>query len=161
MNICVIFYSETGFTKKFANVISDSLKSKGHRVEQIEVQTDIPVDRSSMRKNTEISIKNLPDCSSFDLIMFGGPVWGFQSNPVTIRAAEKCSGIEGKSVIPFVTHLFPYPFLGGKSAASQISKILSERGAKPFKPIILSRAWHDFDKEAEKKANEVQVSDFK
>jgi len=155
MNIGIIYYSETGNTKKFADVISNSLKKAGHIVEQTEVKTDIPVNSRTIRENNNYKVVNMPDCKKYDYIFIGGPVWGFSINTVTVKAIEELKELNGKIVVPFVTQFFPFPFLGGGHSIKQIGNAAEKHGAKTISGLVLNRAWHDAEKSMKEKADSV------
>ena len=83
MKACILYFSQTGNTRKFAEAISDSLK--------IPAVFDLT--------NTEPSVVN-----DYDVIMIGTPVHGF--NPAIEASAFVTSLPEGKGkrAILFCTH---------------------------------------------------------
>ncbi|MDD4667683.1 MAG: flavodoxin [Candidatus Cloacimonetes bacterium] len=130
MKIGILYHSETGNTERFAQSLADAMIKAGHTVNSTKLQTVNPVKKASVRDSQTINFSNLPDLSSFDLILFGGPVWAFGPSPAIIAAIKQCSGLQGKSAMPFATMGFPIRFLGGTSALHQMSKELAAKGAR-------------------------------
>lgn len=153
MNIGIVVYSGTGFTKKFASLINDELKAKGHTVHIAYLETDVPMEKGG--RTAEFKIMNMPDCSKDDLIIAGGPVWGGMPNSVTMSCINEIKGIENKQFIPFVTMMFPFKFMGGYNAISRMNSAAKSRGALPERGAIVTRAWHDFDEMLKKETEKI------
>jgi flavodoxin len=140
MKIAIVYYSKTGTTKKFAEIIADALKSKKHSIDLIELKvTGLP-----KLKTEDAKIENIPDCSKYDLIMIGSPVWGFTATPVAITCLKRMTGIKGKRVVPFVTMGFPFVSMGGTQTASLMSKLAKEAGAIPMQGAIVTKLFHNY-----------------
>lgn len=82
MNACVLYFSQTGNTLKFAETISDSLK--------IPAVYDIAT--------TEPSVVN-----DYDVIILGTPVHGFNSSKEALSFVESLPEGDGKRAILFCT----------------------------------------------------------
>jgi flavodoxin len=83
MNACVLYFSQTGNTRKFAEAISDSLK--------IPAVYDITT--------AEPTVVN-----DFDLIILGTPVHGFSPSVESLAFVERLPDGDGKRAILFCTH---------------------------------------------------------
>ncbi|MGD9129956.1 MAG: flavodoxin domain-containing protein [Candidatus Bathyarchaeota archaeon] len=83
MNACILYFSRTGNTRKFAETISDSLK--------IPAVHDITT--------TEPTVVN-----DFDLIILGTPVHGFRPSTEALAFVERLPDSDGKRAILFCTH---------------------------------------------------------
>ncbi len=140
MHIGIIYYSVTGTTEEFASRIANALIKDKHHVELINIKTDVKVTGPGQ----SFKILNEPDCSRFDLVLFGCPVWAFSACPVLIAAIKKSNGLSGKKVIPFVTMGFPFRFLGGTQALRQIEKDAKNKGADVMPGIVIPKLFHDF-----------------
>lgn len=135
MKSIIIYYSYTGNTKKIANILGEILNQKGE-LELIELR---PLDESNKffiqatrafrRKRAEIESVNF-DLKNFDLICFGTPVWAFSPAPAMNTYLDRCSGLENKSVILFVTY---GSGAGVQRCLNYMEKILSRKGVKDFK----------------------------
>ncbi|MGB9719999.1 MAG: flavodoxin family protein [bacterium] len=142
MRIGIIYYSVTGTTEELANRIANGLIKEKHHVEVVKIRPNINVTGPGQ----EFEIQNEPDCSKFDLILFGGPVWAFSACPVVLQFIKKSKGLAGKKIIPFVTMGFPFKSLGGKNAINQIGKTAKAFGAEVVSCIIIPKLFHDYRK---------------
>jgi len=155
MKIAIVFHSKTGTTKKFAEIIAEAVKRKNHSIDLIELKvTGLPKLRTE-----DAQIENIPDCSKYDLVMIGSPVWGFTATPVTITCLKKITGIKGKKIVPFITMGFPFVSMGGTQTANLISKLAKEAGATPLQAVIVPKMFHKYfelmKSEAENIANRI------
>ena len=83
MNACVLYFSQTGNTRKFAETISDSLK--------IPAVFDLTT--------TEPSVVN-----DYDVIVLGTPVHGFNPSKESLSFVESLPEGDGKRAILFCTY---------------------------------------------------------
>jgi flavodoxin len=83
MNACVLYFSQTGNTRKFAEAISDSLN--------IPAVYDITA--------TEPTVVD-----DFDVIFLGTPVHGFRPSVEALAFVERLPDGDGKRAILFCTH---------------------------------------------------------
>jgi len=83
MNACVLYFSQTGNTRKFAEAISDSLK--------IPAVFDMTA--------TEASVVD-----DFDVIILGTPVHGFNPSKEALSFVERLPDGNGKRMILFCTY---------------------------------------------------------
>lgn len=151
MNIGIIVHSQTGNTLKFGQKIAAKLQEAGHKVEVVELKTSGKIQPGG--KN--IIITNIPDCSRFDTLLIGGPVWGGAPTPVVITCINSLKGIKGKKVLPFVTHSFPFPSMGGKQAVSKMKKALCDMGASVLPEAIISRLFRNADRLMDDAASQI------
>lgn len=156
MNIGIIVHSQSGTTLKFAGLIAKKLIEQKHAVDIIELKTDVPAS-GSVRQSNKYSILNIPDCTKYDALLVGGPVWAFAASPVIIKCIEKLQGISGKKILPFVTMSFPFPSMGGKQAIKLMSETSSSLGAVVMPGKIISKLFHDYQLDMEKAAAEIPV----
>jgi len=98
-----------------------------------------PIDTRNPTKKKNIDFTNLPDISSADLLLLGGPVWAFRPSPVIMKAIEELGGkLAGKKVIAFVTHAFPWAWLTGTSSMNAMRRAVGTLGAKVLPGFVLS-----------------------
>lgn len=159
MKTIIIVHSSTGTTLNFAEDISDQLKKEKHDVKLVHLQTDPVIKGGSVPKTASIKFVNLPDIKDYELILLGGPVWGFSASPIAIAALEKLGNLSEKNFLPFVTMGFPFPAMGGNRAISMMSDKAKELGATVLSGKIVPKLFHDFKSkfkiEAEDIANNV------
>lgn len=127
MNIGVIVYSKTGHTYSVVNKLSEKLLNSGHsvKIEKLEPIGDVHPGIKS------VEFKNAPDITGYDVVIFGSPVWAFSLSSVFKIYLKSISSLENKKVICFVTMAFPFAWMGGKNAISQMNKICKSKGMAP------------------------------
>jgi len=131
MKILVIYYSQTGRTKRVAKELTDILGSRGAEVKQARIEPeeerDYNTNITEARKGVAAKVKlTLTDVSVYDLLCMGTPVWSSAPAPSVNGYLATCSGLEGKKAACFATY-------GGGSARSTLEKLrakLEEKGAK-------------------------------
>lgn len=159
MNVAIITHSLSGTTKEFADIIAAELAKNSHTVEQTLIETDPAVKSGGVNRCRKFTIKNLPDCSRYDIVFVGGPVWAFSASPVIIECLKNLKGIGGKKVVPFVTMGFPYEWLGGRSAISLMSKTAMAAGAAVHHPgVIIPKMFRNFKKNMREGAAKMTAS---
>jgi multimeric flavodoxin WrbA len=73
-------------------------------------------------------LRKLPEVGAYDALVIGGPVRGFAASTVLAAFFEQTGLFHDKKAVCFVTHLFPYPWLGGTRAIAQIRKFCESKG---------------------------------
>jgi len=120
MKACVLYFSQTGNTRKFAEAISDSLK--------IPAVFDMTT--------TEPSVVD-----DFDVIILGTPVHGFNPSKEALAFVERLPEGKGKRTILFCT----YRLWKGRT----FSKLKKELKKKSYSTILkVSAKGREFSKEA-------------
>ena len=155
VNIGILVFSSTGYTLKFAEAIAAGLEKSGHDIELTRIETDIEANEGPPSAESEYNITNLPDCSKYDIVFIGGPVWAFSACHVVLKAIEQLKGVEDKIVFPFLTMAFPFRFMGGNRAIRMIKKRIAENNGKPENGYIVCRMAHDFDKSVNKQVKRI------
>lgn len=124
MNIGLIVYSYTGNTLFAANQLKDALEKQGHKVTlaQIKAENEDP-------KLTEFTLTQSPDPLPYERVIFACPVRGFQVAPIMKIYLEDLPDLTHKPVGLFVTHAFPFAWMGGKTAVSMMKGLLVGRNA--------------------------------
>lgn len=128
MNICIVVHSFTGNTLMVAEKLASRLREKGHTVDLERLEVVGGEDRNQQNID-KISFNKILDLSGYDRVFIAGPVRGFSISPVLKSWISKTGSLQGKKLAIFVTHAFPYSFMGGKSAISQIESVCREKGA--------------------------------
>lgn len=113
----IVVYSKTGNTK----MVAEQIAKKG----SFSLQTIIPVNDDPNIKNPELKVS--PDILSFDHVILGSPVHGFMLAQVMRTYIEK-TDFSGKSVDLFITHFFPYAWMGGTHTLKQMKKLVEKKG---------------------------------
>jgi NAD(P)H dehydrogenase (quinone) len=141
MKIGIIVHSKTGTTLRFAEFIKKELEKK-HSVDIIQLKTDQHVDFK--KPGQKIQLVDMPNCTKYDTILAGGPVWAFSASPV-IMEFIKNTQFKNKTFIPFVTMGFPSASMGGKQAIALMGKTAAEQGAKPLHGKVVQKLFHNQD----------------
>ncbi len=154
MKIAIIVHSKTGNTLKFAEKIKEKLTAAGHEVDLTHLQTATPVDGKSIRQKNGISFTSLPDVSSADAVLFGGPVWGFNPSPVILQAMLALAHqMKGKLMLPFLTMGFPFAWMGGKGSLNRMRRTAGTMGARVLNGAIVTGQRKGFDERLELQAD--------
>lgn len=137
MKIGLFIHSNTGNTYSVAEKLQNKLISGGHTVvlKKLEVVGGENTNEADINK---IKFDPLPDASGYDALVFGAPVRGMSISPVLSAYLSKIPSLKGQKVDLFVTQYFPYPWMGGKHAISQMKKICEDKGALVGKTGIVN-----------------------
>jgi len=120
MKPCILYFSQTGNTKKFAKAISDSL--------------EIPaVYNMSVVEPTVVN--------DYDMIILGTPVHGFNSSTEAVAFVESMSNCDGKHSILFCT----YRLWKGKTFG-KLKKALKKKGCSTI--LCVSAKGKEFTEES-------------
>lgn len=155
MEILIIVHSQSGNTRKFADSLNARLSAAGHRVVLTQLETTVPIKGGSVRQKLDIKFKNLPDASSADLILAGGPVWAFSPSPVIDAAIRQMGSFKGKLAMNFCTMGFPLKGMGGKATLKWMDRLLAEKGAKVLPGSICRQMMHNLDAEIAKETERI------
>lgn len=125
MNIGIIIHSQTGNTRCVAQKLKEKFSAAGHTVsiESISAANDGESDLQRIRLTAK------PDVSTYDALLFGAPVRGFSLSPVMQAYLAGVGALLGTKAGCFITHFFPYAWMGGNRALFQLCEIVQARGA--------------------------------
>jgi flavodoxin len=113
----IILYSKTGNTFSVGKALSEKT---GAHLESVRAQSDDP-------KIQDPVLTEVPNPDD-DHLVFGSPVHGFQLAQIMRAYLEDLPDLEGKQVDLFVTHAFPFAWMGGTVALRQMKKIITSKG---------------------------------
>ncbi len=124
MKIGIILHSHTGNTLSVGERLKDSLLAKGHSVqlERVIAENEDPQAKGAIR------LKNVPDISVYDYVIFGAPVRAFSLSPVMTAYLSQLQLMNGKKIACYVTQHFSKPWMGGSRALKQMGSIISQKG---------------------------------
>ena len=136
MKVGIVFHSQTGTTRNFAETVAKALQAKGHTADVLEIsaETDIKPHQADVR------LKSFPDCSGYDALMIGGPIWAFGISPVPVAFAAGLKDLAGKKVLPFATMGAPVAIMGGTQGMSRMKRCLEKSGATVLQGVV-GTAW--------------------
>jgi flavodoxin len=154
MKVGIIIHSHTGNTLSVAEKLKDTIAAKGHAV-NLERVFAVNEDPSAQGP---VELKDIPDVSSYDVLIFGAPVRGFSLTPAMKAYLAQLQALKGKKAGCFVTQQFPFAWMGGNRTIGQMKKACEAKGAVPFSTGIVN--WGSKKRE-EKIANVLkQLSDI-
>lgn len=131
----VICYSKTGNTLSVARRLSESL---GISCEEVKAYVD-------EKKQTLVSMIEIPSLDGVSRVYFGSPVHGFQMPVATKGYLGTFDSFEGIEFVLFVTHFFPFSWLGGNQTLNQMKKLITDKGGKVIDQISVN--WKSRKKE--------------
>ncbi|AUD62104.1 hypothetical protein BK010_00240 [Tenericutes bacterium MO-XQ] len=117
MNKAIVYYSKTGNTDMVAN------KFKDFDLLRITAESDDP-------NIKDPKLTNIPKIDSYDYIVFASPVHGFQLSRVMRSYLNQVQHLEGKLIDIFITHFFPFAWMGGDQTLKQMKKLIKSRGGE-------------------------------
>ena len=129
--LLVAFYSWSGVTEKAAQKIASVAKGNTYRILPVKAYPSmygLCVAKAGMEKasGTRPEIKgSLPDCSRYEKIAIGFPIWWFSCPNIIHSFLEKVN-LEGKKVYPFCTSKTSGP----KSSADAIRNTVPKADVK-------------------------------
>jgi len=110
----IVIYSSTGNTRNVALRLSYVTKLN---ILEIQAQSNDP-------NEMNVVLTNIPDISIYDEIILGTPVHGFSMPKITNAYLSKLPDLTNKTFDLFVTHFFPFAWMGGTSTLKQLRKAI-------------------------------------
>jgi flavodoxin len=105
--VLIVYFSETGNTEKFANIIHEQI---GGDLFKIEPVTPYPTGeelfdytKQEQDEDRRPEIQGTVDISQYDTIFIGYPIWWYEV-PQIIKTFLDTYDLSGKTIIPFNTH---------------------------------------------------------
>lgn len=144
MKTAILVHSMTGNTLYVAQKLKDQLQAKGHEV-ALEKLEPVGGEDKNMVDPTKIVLRPVLDLQGFDNVVLAGPVRGFSMSPVLKAYVSQVESLKGRKMILFVTHFFPFSFLGGESAIRQMRAAVEAKGAQVVATGIVD--WKGFGRE--------------
>ena len=117
MKKAVVYYSKTGNTETIAK------KFSGFDLLKVSAVSDDP----NIVHPTLVSV---PDIDAYDYIVFASPVHGFQLSKIMNVYLNQLQNIDGKLIDLYITHFFPFAWMGGNQTLNQMKKIIKSRGGE-------------------------------
>lgn len=103
-NILVAYYSYSGNTESFANVISKEVGGDLFKIERAEEYSDLYTEaEAEINNNEKPELAGMPEnVEQYDTIFIGYPIW-WDRTPAMINTFLENIDLTGKTVIPFCT----------------------------------------------------------
>lgn len=142
MKTGIVVYSKTGNTFSVAQRIKNAL---------LKIEREVSLEQVTVRNEHEnikkMQLKDKPEVRDYEMLILGAPVWGFSLSTVMDAYLAQVGPLQGKKVICFVTHAFPYSWLGGNRAIGQMKKLCAAMGADVVETGIID--WSNKQREAQ------------
>lgn len=134
MKVGIVVHSHTGNTLSTAERIRDGLIKSGHTVnlEQVKAVNGDP------NSQGPVELAVIPDTASYDVLVFGAPVWGFTLSRVMSKYLKQLSSLKGKQICCYVTHHFPFAWMGGNRSVKQMTGLCTEKEGKVVKQGVIN-----------------------
>ncbi len=120
MKKAIIVYSKTGNTFGVAKRLAEKMN-----LDVMEVQA-----KDDQTNSINPILTQIPDVTSFDHLIFASPVHAFQLSKVMQTYFNQLPDLAGKTAYIFVTHFFPFAWMGGNQTLKQMKKILEGKNLK-------------------------------
>ena len=134
MKVGIIVHSHTGNTLSVAEKLKDALTAKSHTV-TLERVNAVNEDPSAQGP---VELKDIPEVGSYDALIFGAPVRAFSLTPTMKAYLAQISALKGKKVGCFTTQHFPFAWMGGNKAISQMKSACEAKGAVLFSTGVVN-----------------------
>lgn len=127
MKIGIVVHSSTGNTLSVAQKLKEKLITAGHSV-YIEQLTPVGGEKTNETNISNIRFEKQPDVSTYDALIFSCPVRGASMSLVLKAYLSQLVSLKNKKTACLVTEAFPFPWMGGTRAISQIKEICESKG---------------------------------
>lgn len=111
MKKAIVYYSKTNNTKSVVE------RFEGFDLLKIKAASDDP-------NQMKVELTEIPDVTEYDYLIFACPVHGFQACKVMKAYLKQLPDLSGKTIDLFITHQFPFAFLGGKQSLWNMRKLI-------------------------------------
>jgi flavodoxin len=117
MKKAIVYYSKTGNTKMIANRFED--------FDLLEVKA---ISDDPNQKN--LTLVNPPKIDTYDYVIFASPVHGFQLSKIMAAYLNQLEHLDSKLIDLYITHFFPFAWMGGNQTLKQMKKIIKSKGGE-------------------------------
>lgn len=115
----IVIYSKTGNTLGVAKRLAEKMNVE---VMEVKVENDDPT-------ILEPKLTQIPVVSSFDHLVFAAPVHGFNLSKAMYVYLNQLPDLTDKTVDLFVTHFFPFAWMGGNRTLKQMKMMIEGKHA--------------------------------
>jgi flavodoxin len=113
----IVIYSKTGNTRSVAERLAQGMHSEIFEIRAVSDDPNILI--------PELIVK--PDVSAFEHLVFASPVHGFSVSKIMEAYLKQLKDLDGKTVDLFITHHFPFAWMGGNRALKQMKLIIEAK----------------------------------
>ena len=114
MKHLIVLYSKTGNTLGIGKRLQESLKCD---LEEVKAKSD-------NASNAKPELLRIPDIKDYKHLIFASPVHAFSLSRIMNAYLNQLPDLSGKTVDLFITHQFPFAWLGGNRTLKQMKKII-------------------------------------
>jgi flavodoxin len=125
MRIGIIFHSVTGNTRQVAQILHDALEKRSIDADLLEIKAS-----ADDPDEVGVTIDERPDLSSYDKLVFAAPVHAFNLSRVMRTYLKEIDDLSGVETAMFITHHFPFAWMGGTQALNTMKRLLVKKGAR-------------------------------
>lgn len=126
MKIGIVIHSKTGHTEGVGKRILAELVQNGYPAEY---QALLARNDAEMKVEL-VELEGVPSLESYDVVILGAPVRAFSLSPVMKSYLKQVKTGEGQTALCFVTHQFPFPWMGGNQAIRQFKEACASKNLK-------------------------------
>lgn len=123
MRTAIIIYSKTGNTRSVAEQIHQKMKENNQDVELLEVKA-----KDENPSNTHVELINAPDINTFNRVIIASPVHAFNPSQIIKTYLYQVDTYENKTIDLFITHHFPFAWMGGNGSLRKMKSIIESKG---------------------------------
>ena len=141
MKSIIVYYSYSGNTHKVAEILRERLSREGEatlvRLKAEDESSNFFIQCLRAISNKRARIKDVPfNLFGYDLICLGCPVWAREPVPAIKTYLDKCSDLDGKRAILFVTY---GSGLGKDHCMDKMENALRKKGIKDYRRFSISQ----------------------
>ena len=126
MKIGIVIHSKTGHTAGVGQKILAELVKNGYPAEYQALSA-----RNDAEMKVElVELEGVPSLESYDVVILGAPVRAFSLSPVMKSYLRQVKTGQSQTVLCFVTHQFPFPWMGGNQAIRQFKEACASKDLK-------------------------------
>lgn len=129
MKTAIIIHSLTGNTLSVGNKLKSKLNAKGMDADLIQIEPIGGEDKNESDPS-KIRFQHHLDVGQYDCVILGSPVRGFSMSPVMKAYLTHAGEMTTPEIFVFVTHFFPFAFMGGKTALRQLKSEIEKKGGR-------------------------------
>jgi NAD(P)H dehydrogenase (quinone) len=126
MNVGIFIHSQSGNTSSMGMAITMNLRAQGN---EVDIQLMKTAGRLKPRMKHVEFRDDSPNMAPYDVVIFGGPIWGFTVSPVVGAFIKEIPELKGKKALCFSTSGFPTAISGARGGLKKMEMLLDGLGA--------------------------------
>ncbi|MCK5736763.1 MAG: hypothetical protein KAH21_09805 [Spirochaetaceae bacterium] len=142
MNIAMLIHSMTGNTKIAAERAVVVLRTSGHTVEILALESE----GSYKKGDPSPPITSRPELEAYDALVFSSHVEAFSLSAAMKVYLADLPDLKGCKTALLLTQFFPFKWMGGLRALGQGKKAVEAKGGMVVKELVVNWSRKDRDK---------------